>query len=66
MTLDYRACIYFDLAIFDADGEQVVGARGRQVLDIALTVEDQTYAFRDETGRPLWAGGRGKGSGGNQ
>jgi len=28
-------------------------------------VDGQTYAFRDELGRPLWAGGRGNGRSGN-
>jgi hypothetical protein len=32
---------------------------------ISVTVNGQTYAFRDELGRPLWAGGRGNGRGGN-
>jgi len=32
---------------------------------ISVTVDGQTYAFRDELGRPLWAGGRGNGRSGN-
>jgi len=46
----------------------VVGFPGDQGLFSAInvTVNGQTYAFRDELGRPLWAGGRGKGRGGNQ
>jgi hypothetical protein len=30
---------------------------------ITVTIDGQTYAFRDELGRPLWAGGPGKGNG---
>jgi hypothetical protein len=46
----------------------VVGFPGDQDLFSAInvTVDGQTYAFRDELGRPLWAGGNGKGRGGNQ
>jgi len=46
----------------------VVGFPGDQGLfsAISVTINGQTYAFRDEFGRPLWAGGRGKGRGGNQ
>lgn len=46
----------------------VVGFPGDQDLfsAISVTVDGQTYAFRDELGRPLWAGGNGKGRGGNQ
>ena len=46
----------------------VVGFPGDQGLFSAInvTINGQTYAFRDELGRPLWAGGRGKGRGGNQ
>ena len=45
----------------------VVGFPGDQGLFSAInvTVDGQTYAFRDELGRPLWAGGNGKGRGGN-
>jgi len=32
---------------------------------ISVTLDGQTYAFRDEMGRPLWAGGNGRGNGGN-
>jgi hypothetical protein len=46
----------------------VVGFPGDQGLfsAISVTIDGQTFAFRDEMGRPLWAGGRGKGRGGNQ
>ncbi len=48
----------------------VYGFPGDQGLfsAISVTVDGQTYTFRDELGRPLWAGGRGKGNGrgGNQ
>jgi len=46
----------------------VVGFPGDQGLFSAInvTVNGQTYAFRDELGRPMWAGGRGKGRGGSQ
>jgi hypothetical protein len=45
----------------------VYGFPGDQGLfsAISITVDDQTYTFRDELGRPLWAGGRGNGRGGN-
>ncbi|MGD8403573.1 MAG: DUF2202 domain-containing protein [Anaerolineales bacterium] len=45
----------------------VVGFPGDQGLfsAISVTIDGQTYAFRDELGRPLWAGGNGKGRGGN-
>ena len=45
----------------------VYGFPGNQGLFSAInvTVNGQTYAFRDELGRPLWAGGRGNGRGGN-
>jgi hypothetical protein len=32
---------------------------------ITVTVDGKAYAFRDELGRPLWAGGKGNGRGGN-
>jgi len=43
----------------------VVGFPGDQGLfsAISVTIDGQTYAFRDEMGRPLWAGGNGKGNG---
>ena len=48
----------------------VYGFPGDQGLfsAINITLDGQTYAFRDELGRPLWAGGNGKGNGrgGNQ
>lgn len=46
----------------------VYGFPGDQGLfsAISVTVDGQTYAFRDELGRPLWAGGNGKGRGGNR
>jgi hypothetical protein len=46
----------------------VVGFPGDQGLFSALnvTIDGQTYTFRDELGRPLWAGGRGNGKGGNR
>ena len=44
----------------------VIGFPGDQGLfsAISVTVDGQTYAFRDELGRPLWAGANGKGRGG--
>ena len=43
----------------------VVGFPGGQDLFSAINVivDGQTYTFRDELGRPLWAGGNGKGNG---
>lgn len=43
----------------------VYGFPGDQGLFSAInvTLDGQTYAFRDELGRPLWAGGNGKGNG---
>ena len=45
----------------------VVGFSGDQGLfsAITVTIDGQAYAFRDELGRPMWAGGRGKGRGGS-
>jgi hypothetical protein len=45
----------------------VVGFPGDQGLfsAITVTVDGKAYAFRDELGRPLWAGGKGNGRGGN-
>lgn len=37
-----------------------------QFSAITVTIDGQTYSFRDELGRPLWAGGNGKGRGGNR
>lgn len=34
-------------------------------ITVTLDGTGQVYAFRDESGRPLWAGGNGKGNGGN-
>jgi hypothetical protein len=44
----------------------VYGFSGNQGLFSAVTVtlDGQVYAFRDEAGRPLWAGGNGRGNGG--
>ncbi|GAB4505841.1 MAG: hypothetical protein Fur0043_28410 [Anaerolineales bacterium] len=44
----------------------VYGFPGDQGLFSAITVtlDGQVYAFRDEMGRPLWAGGHGRGNGG--
>jgi len=46
----------------------VYGFPGDQGLfsAISVTLDGQTYAFRDEFGRPLWAGGKGNGRGGNR
>ena len=46
----------------------VVGFPGDQGLfsAISVTIDGQTYSFRDDLGRPIWAGGRGKGRGSNQ
>jgi hypothetical protein len=53
-----------------ATGAQVTvtGFPGDQGLFNAttVTIDGQTFAFRDELGRPLWAGGNGKGRGGNR
>jgi len=47
----------------------VYGFNGDQGLFSAITVTldgtSQVYSFRSETGQPLWAGGNGKGNGGN-
>lgn len=47
----------------------VYGFNGDQGLFSAITVTldgtGQVYSFRSETGQPLWAGGNGKGNGGN-
>ena len=45
----------------------VIGFPGDQGLfsPISVTMDRQVYAFRDELGRPLWAGGNGKGRGRN-
>jgi len=45
----------------------VLGFPGDQGLfsAISVTIDGQIYAFRDELGRPLWAGGPGKGRGGS-
>lgn len=51
------------------EGVTVYGFPGDQGLFSAITVTldstGQVYTFRDESGRPLWAGGNGKGNGGN-
>jgi hypothetical protein len=43
----------------------VYGFPGDQDLfsAISVTIDDQTYTFRDDLGRPSWAGGNGKGNG---
>jgi hypothetical protein len=50
------------------EGVTVTGFTGDQAMFSAITVTlDSTgvaYSFRDESGRPLWAGGNGKGNGG--
>jgi hypothetical protein len=45
----------------------VAGFPGDQGLFSAtnVTVDGQSFAFRDDLGRPLWAGGKGNGRGGN-
>ena len=60
----YAQSIGFNPAIGAA--VTVTGFPGDQGLfsAISVTVDGQTYAFRDELGRPLWAGGLGKGNGG--
>ena len=49
------------------EGVTVNGFVGDQGLYSAITVTSdstgQTYSFRDENGRPLWAGGKGNGRG---
>jgi hypothetical protein len=51
------------------EGVTVYGFTGDQSLFSAITVTldstGQVYAFRSETGQPLWSGGNGKGNGGN-
>ncbi|MBM4427529.1 MAG: DUF2202 domain-containing protein [Chloroflexi bacterium] len=51
------------------DGVTVVMFYGDQGVNSAITVTmdvtGMTYTFRSETGQPLWAGGNGKGNGGN-
>jgi hypothetical protein len=46
----------------------ITGFPGYQGLfsAISVTVNGGTYTFRDELGRPLWAGGKGNGRGGNR
>lgn len=50
------------------EGVTVYGFPGDQGAYSAITVtldsNGQVYSFRDETGRPLWAGGNGNGKGG--
>jgi hypothetical protein len=62
----YSQSIGFNPAI----GAQITvsGFPGDQGLfsAISVTLDGQTYTFRDELGRPLWAGGNGKGRGGNR
>jgi hypothetical protein len=52
------------------EGITVYGFIGDQGLFSAISVtldsNGQVYAFRSETGQPMWAGGNGKGNGGNQ
>ena len=33
---------------------------------LSLTIDDTTATFRDESGRPMWAGGRGAGKQGDR
>lgn len=51
------------------EGLTVYGFPGDQGLFSAITITldstGQVYTFRSETGQPLWAGGNGKGNGGN-
>lgn len=51
------------------EGITVYGFTGDQGLFSAITIAldstGQVYTFRTETGQPLWAGGNGKGNGGN-
>lgn len=63
----YNQSVGFAPAI--GEGVTVYGFPGDQGAYSAITVTldstAQVYAFRDATGRPLWAGGNGKGGGGN-
>ena len=61
----YSQSLGFNLQI--GQNVTVVGFPGDQGLfsAISIKVDGQVYAFRDELGRPLWAGGNGKGRGGN-
>jgi hypothetical protein len=49
------------LALVDGDAVSVVGfwdaGGGLALKSLSLTSTGQTYNFRDEMGRPLWAGG---------
>ena len=80
LTLDDGSAFYVQLgnsrygqsigfAPVAGEGVTVYGFPGDQGLysAISVTIDStaQTYSFRDETGRPLWAGGNGKGNGGN-
>lgn len=54
------------------EGVTVYGFTGDQGLFSAISItldtpdgRGQVYAFRSETGQPMWAGGNGKGNGGN-
>ncbi len=60
----YAGSIGFDPQI--GDYVTVFGFPGDQGLftAISVTLDGQIYAFRDDLGRPLWAGGRGNGRGG--
>ena len=61
----YSQSLGFNLQI--GQNVTVVGFPGDQGLfsAISIKVDGQVYAFHDELGRPLWAGGNGKGRGGN-
>ncbi len=51
------------------EGVTIYGFIGDQSMFSAISVtldsNGQVYAFRSETGQPMWAGGNGKGNGGN-
>ena len=79
LTLDDGSAFYVQLgnqrynqslgfAPVAGEGVTIYGFPGDQGAYSAITVTmdstGQVFAFRDETGRPLWAGGNGNGKGG--
>ena len=59
-TLGFNPQIGQSVTVYGFPGDQGLFSA------ISVTVDGQAFAFRDELGRPLWAGGNGKGRGGNQ
>ena len=56
-SLDFNPIIGQGVSIHGFPGDQGLFSA------ISVTLDGQTYAFRDELGRPLWAGGPSKGNG---